>query len=149
MKYWSLAVLVLFIGGLIVPVAGAEPGRYSYITVESVTVDLVNDRATIDMTYEIDEGVQLLVVLLGKSDLKTKLTSILNFDNPQFRVIELDHAVVVVDDMVFNYGDGSYWFPEHEFRAVIPELTIRTPQSVRYHTFTEIFPNGIGYFETA
>jgi hypothetical protein len=148
MKYWSLAVLVLVIGGLIVPVIGAEPGRYSYIAVESVTVNLVNDRATIDVSYRIDEGVQFLVVLLGKSDLKVKLTTILNFDNPQFQVIELDHAVMVVDDVVFNYGDGSYWFPEHEFGAVIPKLTIQTPQSVKHHTFTGLFPNGIGYFET-
>ncbi|MBN1195640.1 MAG: hypothetical protein JXA08_09915 [Methanomicrobiaceae archaeon] len=149
MKYWSLAILVFVIGGLIVPVAGAEPGRYSYITVESVEVNLVNDRTTIDVTYKIDEGVQFLVVLLGKADLKAKLTSILNFESPRYQVIELNHAVIIVDGAVFNYGDGSYWFPEHEFGAVIPELTVRTPQSVRYHTFTGLFPSGIGYFETS
>ncbi|NYT06033.1 MAG: hypothetical protein GKC04_06655 [Methanomicrobiales archaeon] len=148
MKYWSLAVLLLIVGGLMVPVSGAEPGRYSYITVESVQINLVNDRATIEVWYSIDEGVQFLVVLLGKSDLKDKLTSILLVEDARYRVIELDHAVLVVEGVSYNYGDGSYWFPEHAFGTTIPDLIVRTPQSVRHLTDTGVFPNGIGYFET-
>jgi hypothetical protein len=148
MKKWSLAILAMIIGGLICPVVAADAGRYSYITVETVEIRLDNDRAVIDVNYRVDEGIQLLVLLIGKSDLKNKLNDIIKLDDARFKELELNHAVLVVDESSYNYGDGSYWFPEHEFGIIIPKLRVVTPQTIRTFEMTRSFPGGIGYFGT-
>jgi hypothetical protein len=141
-----ILVITLLLAALVAPVLAEDVGRYSYIVVEDVRINLVNDRATIEVDYSIDEGIRFLVMLLGKNDMKIKLEHILNFDNARFREAELDHAVLVIDEASYDYGDGSYWFPEHEFNIIIPKVTVNTPQATRNHTITKTFPNGIGYF---
>jgi hypothetical protein len=146
MKKKSLAVILLLICGMAAPACAADTSRYSYIMVESVEIDLNNDQATVQVSYEIDDGIELVVVLLGKSDLKNKLETILAFDEISFQEVELDHAVLIIEDASFDYGDGSYWFPEHTFGIMIPKLTVKSPQTERTFEMTDEFPKGMGYF---
>lgn len=149
MKIWYLAIIfAILIGGLVTPVIGVDTSKYSYINVECVDISLVNNCATINISYTIDDGAQWLVLLLGNSDLKNKLNQILNYENGKFIKTDMDHAIFEINDGPFDYGDGSYWFPEHEFGITIPALYVRTQQSTRNYTMTAEFPNGMGYFET-
>jgi hypothetical protein len=62
--------------------------------------------------------------------------------------INLSDAEFVVDQAAYSYGNGVYWLPTHQFNVVIPKLTVASPQVVRNFTNTNLFPDGIGYFET-
>ncbi|MDT8358386.1 MAG: hypothetical protein RQ758_07790 [Methanomicrobiaceae archaeon] len=146
MNYAPLLMVVLLCTLSVGPVTAAEIGRLSYITVQQVKIELRNEQATIDVQYKIDEGIDLLVLLIGKADLKKKLQKILLYEGAEFQAVDLDHAILVIDDASFDYGDGSYWFPEHTFGMILPEIVIRTPQTTRSFTITSQFPNGIGYF---
>ncbi|MDK2975031.1 MAG: hypothetical protein PWP08_1402 [Methanofollis sp.] len=138
-------VILLLISALTVPVA-AEENRYGYITVQGADITLANRNATVTLNYTIDEGVQFLVHLLGMSDLRTKVLDIVNFENAEIRDIDTDHAVISVPGAGLDYGDGTYWFPQHEFGAVIPLLTVNSPQDSRTFVNTSEFPRGMGYF---
>ena len=120
-------VLMLVVAALIVPAMAGSDERYSYITVEDVTIQLVEEDAVITMNYKIDDGIGFLVLLLGKSDLKRKVLDILNFEGAQIQIADLDHAVVHASNVSNNYGRGSYWFPEHRFEVVVPSLTVSPP----------------------
>lgn len=146
MNYTPLLMVVLVCTLSVGPVMAAEIGRVSYITIQQVEIELRNEQATIDVKYKIDDGIDLLVLLIGKADLKKKLQKILLYEDAEFQVVDLDHSILVINDASFDYGDGSYWFPEHRFGMVLPEIVIRTPQSTRSYTITNEFPNGIGYF---
>lgn len=145
MNRMAFAILGILLLGMISPALAGDIGRYSYITVENIEINLVNERASVDVYYTIDDGIQLLVMLLGKSDLKNKLTKIVNYDG-EFQLVELDHAVLIVEGASEDYGDGSYWFPEHTFGIIVPELTVQTPQVTRTYYLTDEFSSGIGHF---
>jgi hypothetical protein len=146
MQKWSLAVLFLLICGIVTPAMAADTGRYSYITVQQVDVYLYNGQATIDITYKIDDGIQFIVLLLGKADLKNKLGEIIDFNGAEFKKIELDHAVLEIENASIDYQDGSFWFPEHEFGIKLPRLVVTTPQVKKEYTNTSVLPEGVGYF---
>ena len=141
----SLFLIVLCIA----PAAAANDERYGYITLESVQIQLHNDTALVDMHYSVDEGTRIIFFLLGKQDLKNKLITILNYDDAQMQYVNLSDAEFVVGQAAYSYGNGVYWFPTHQFNVVIPRLTIASPQVVRNFTNTNLFPDGMGYFETA
>ncbi len=138
-------LILLLIAALAVPAAAAE-NRYSYITVQGVEITLVNQDATVTLNYTIDEGIQLLVQFLGMSDLRTKVLSIANFENAEIMEIDMDHAVIRVPGAGLDYGDGAYWFPRHDFGAVIPVMTVSSPQDSRTFLNMSEFPRGMGYF---
>ena len=54
----------------------------------------------------------------------------------------------VVNNASYWYGDEIYWYPAHQFNVVIPKLTVESPQVMRNYTNTNLFPDGMGYFET-
>ena len=139
----SLILIVLCIA----PVAAANEERYGYITLESVQIQLHNDSALINMHYSVDEGTRIIFFLLGKQDLKNKLGTILNYDNAQMQYINLSDAEFIVNNVSHTYGNGVYWFPTHQFNVIIPKLTVASPEIVRNYSNTNIFPEGIGYFE--
>jgi hypothetical protein len=139
----SLILIVLCIA----PAAAASDERYGYITLESVQIQLHNDTALIDMHYSVDEGTRFIFFLLGKQDLKNKLIAILNFNDAQMQFVNLSDAEFEVDQAAYSYGNGVYWFPTHQFNVVIPKLTVVSPQVVRNFTNTNLFPDGMGYFE--
>ncbi len=149
MRARAAALLCLFcIGLIIVPAIAANDERYGYITVDSVKIQLENDTAHVDVHYAVDEGTRLIFFLLGKQDLKNKLLKILNYDDAQMQHINLSDAEFVVNDAAYSYGNGIYWYPAHQFNVAIPKLTVVTPQVVRNYTNTNLFPDGMGYFET-
>ncbi len=138
----------MLIGAVVAPVTAVNEERYSYITVESITIHLVDERAVITIDYAIDDGIRLLVLLLGKSDLKDKVLQILDYPDATVYRADLDRAIVFVDNASYDYGSGSYWFPTHRFKVLVPSLTVITPQDVRFYKNVQEFPNGIGYFST-
>jgi hypothetical protein len=146
MQKWSLAVLLLLICGVVTPVMAADTGRYSYITVQQVDIYLYNEKATIDVTYKIDDGIQFVVLLLGKADLRNKLEDIIDYNGAEFKKIELDHAVIEIENASIDYEDGSYWFPEHEFGITVPRLVVTTPQVQKEFTNTSMLSEGVGHF---
>ena len=149
MRRCAVALLCLVLAGLfMVPaVTAANDERYGYITVESVQVQLQNDTALVDVHYSVDEGTRLIFFLLGKQDLKNKLLKILNYDDAEIRHLDLSSAEMVVQEASYSYGNGIYWYPSHQFNVVIPKLTVVSPQVVRNYTNTNVFPEGVGYFE--
>ncbi|GAB7016803.1 hypothetical protein [Methanogenium cariaci] len=132
---------------MIVPAGAADPNQYSYITVEDCTIRLNDEDAVIDLNYSIDEGIVLLVHLLGKSDLKQKLGVIAGYPDARYQTIDMDHATIVVSSVSQNYGEGSYWFPAHTFGIEIPQVTVISPQVNRSYNQTSSLP-GMGYFGT-
>jgi len=144
----ALVCVFICLAGICTPVAATEANRYSYLTVEEVVISLKGDQATITMEYSIDDAVELLVLFLGKSDLQDKVTNILNFENPRYRELSLDRAVMVADHVALDYQDGTYWFPAHQFDVVVPRLIVETPQASREFEDISQFPDGIGYFES-
>jgi len=149
MRVRAAALLCFFCIGLIIaPAIAANDERYGYITVDSVQIQLENDTALVDVHYSVDEGTRLIFFLLGKQDLKNKLLKILNYDDAQMRHIDLSEADFVVNGAAYSYGNGIYWYPSHQFNVVVPKLTVVTPQVVRNYTNTNLFPEGMGYFQT-
>ncbi|ABS55919.1 conserved hypothetical protein [Methanoregula boonei 6A8] len=143
----ATCIFLILIALCIVPAAAANDERYGYITLESVQIQLHNDTAIVDMHYSVDEGTRIIFFLLGKQDLKNKLITILNYDGAQMQYVNLSDAEFVVDNASYSYGNGVYWFPTHQFNVVIPRLTITSPQVIRNYTNTNLFPEGMGYFE--
>ena len=147
MKQVAVGVVLMLVLALITPSMAADEGRYSYITVQDVTIRLEKADAVVSMNYTVDDSVGFLVLLLGKSDLEQKVLNILNFNNVSVQHLGLDHAEIRVDGVANDYGDGTYWFPEHRFGVAVPSLTIITPQSARHYENISEIPGGFGYFE--
>ena len=141
-----VAVMIFILISAISPAMAANEDRYSYITVEDVTIGLDNGTANIHVNYSVDEGTRFIFFLFGKQDLRNKLLKILNYDDAQMKYINLSAAEFSVKSASFSYGDGIYWYPSHQFNIVIPVLTVKTPQVTRVFTMTKDFPGGIGYF---
>jgi hypothetical protein len=148
MRALAIAVFIIILLGSVTPAVAADDERYGYIKVQDVTVNLYNDTALINVHYTVDEGTRIIFFLLGKQDLKNKLNHILNYEGAQMRRIDLSSAEFIVDGASYSYGKGIYWYPTHSFNVVIPSLTINSPQVTRTFTMTDVFPDGIGYFDT-
>jgi hypothetical protein len=146
MKWIAFVVALMLLSALIPPAIAEGEERYSYIAVRDITVRLENEDAFVTMNYTVDGGIRLLVLLLGKSDLKQKALNILNFNDTEVRYLDLDRIEVRVNNVSDDYGRGSYWFPAHRFGVVVPSITIITPQDVRYYENVSEIPDGLGYF---
>ncbi|MDV2482036.1 hypothetical protein F8E02_08520 [Methanoculleus sp. Wushi-C6] len=146
MKWLAFGVMLMLISTLVLPVAAEGEERYSYITVQDVTVRLENEDAFVTMNYTVDGGIKFLVLLLGKSDLRQKALGILNFNDTEVRRLDLECIEVRVNNVSDDYGRGSYWFPAHRFGVVVPSVTIVTPHDIKYYENISEFPEGFGYF---
>jgi len=147
MKTGILVAALLIFALSCIPVAASEPeNRYSYITFETVDISLDGADAVVTVNYSIDTGVQVLVMLLGNHDLRTKVLHSMNFEGAKIQYADLERAVLTVDDASFDYGDGSFWFPRHSFMVTIPKLNIHTPQSTRQFFMIQQMEEGFGYF---
>ncbi len=147
MRGVAIAVTVGCILSLLIPVTAVNEEKYGYITIRDMTVTLDKGMAHINVHYTLDEPTRLIVLLLGKQDLKNRLLRVLNYDDAEFVHIGLDEARLIVRDVSYNYGRGVYWFPAHRFNIMIPSLQVITPQTTRVFTATREIPNGIGYFD--
>jgi hypothetical protein len=137
-----LLVLLLLAGGA----AAAETSRYSYLTVDTVVINLSGTQATVVAEYRIDPGIRPLVAIFGRGDLHQKIRRVIGFEDARVVELSLDRAVIVVDRASMDYGEGSYWFPTHTFGVVVPSLTVSSPQDTRQFAQTDTFPRGMGYF---
>ncbi|WP_342770395.1 MULTISPECIES: hypothetical protein [unclassified Methanoculleus] len=146
MKWVTIGLVLTLMSALVAPAVAGDDERYSYITVQNITVQLEKEDAVVTMNYTIDDGVGILVLLLGKDDLKQKALDVLNFNDTEVQQLDLDHAVVRVANVSEDYGDGSYWFPGHRFGVVVPSLTIKAPQDVRHYEQVSEISDGFGYF---
>jgi len=147
MKGCPLIVLMFLLLGVVsAPACAQIPGRTGYVTIESVDIGLTDDYAVIDLSYHIDDIISILVLLLGKGDLKDRLNKALNFEDARFIETDMDHARVLVRGVSIDYGDNSYWFPEHEFNIPLANVTVITPQFSRTYNETTMIPKGIGFF---
>lgn len=147
MKISVIAVLCIFIISMAVPVLAVNDERYSYITINDMTINLEKDQANIKVNYTIDPGTQLIVYLLGKQDLKNKLLKVLNYEDATVKNVELNSAEIQINDISYDYGKGIYWFPEHDFNVVIPNLRVVSPQVTREYRNTNKFSDGMGFFD--
>lgn len=147
MRGIAIAVLAVFLVSVATPVLAVNNEKYGYITIENVDISLEKGKANINVNYSLDEPTRVIVLLLGKQDLKNKMLKILNFDDATVKTIDMNSAELVVEDVSYNYGRGIYWFPDHQFNVMVPTLRITTPQLSREFTFTSEIPNGIGYFD--
>jgi len=148
MKGCAIAVCLIFLAAAVIPASAANNDKYGYITVEAVDISLEGSKATITVDYTLDEPTRVIVLLLGKQDLKNRLLTVLNYDDAEVKSIDLNRAELVVDDVSYSYGRGVYWFPEHVFNVIVPSLRVTTPQVVREYSSVEGIPNGIGYFDS-
>jgi hypothetical protein len=146
MKARVIAVLCIIIVGMVMPVLAVNDERYSYITINDMTISLERDQANIKVNYTIDTGTQLIVYLLGKQDLKNKLLKVLNYEDATVKNVEMNSAEIQINDISYDYGKGIYWFPEHEFNVVIPNLRVVSPQVTREFRNTSRFSDGMGFF---
>jgi hypothetical protein len=147
MKASAIAVLGIFLISMAMPVMAANDERYSYITINDMTINLDKDQANIKVNYSIDTGTQLIVYLLGKQDLKNKLLKVLNYEDATVKSVEMNSAEIQVNDISYDYGKGIYWFPEHEFNVLIPSLKVVSPQVTREYRNTKKFSDGMGFFD--
>jgi len=145
MKYGAFFAVLILLSALALPAVAAPPNQYSYITVHNVNITLEDERAIVGMDYEIDSGIVFLVHLLGTSDLKKKLLMISGFEGAKFQKLDMNHASLIVPSAAQNYGEGTYWFPEHNFGIEVPEISIISPQMDRTYNHTSVLP-GMGYF---
>ncbi|MDN7023517.1 hypothetical protein FGU65_01140 [Methanoculleus sp. FWC-SCC1] len=145
---WAAPVIVLMLLAVLAAPAFAndDSARYSYISIENVSINLAEEHAVVTVDYTIDDGISLLVMLLGKSDLRRKVLEVLDFENARVQRLDLNRAVVIVSNASDDYGGGTYWFPKHTFTVQIPDLTVTTPQETRRFTHVREVPGGIGYF---
>ena len=146
MRARAIAMLILLSLCIAAPVYAANEDRYGYIKVSDISVQLDNGTALIHVNYTVDEGTRFIFFLLGKQDLKNKLMKILNYDDAHMNHIDLSSAEFTVDDASYSYGNGIYWYPTHDFNVVIPNLSVKSPQTMRNFTMVKQFPGGIGYF---
>lgn len=148
MKGCAIAVCLIFLAAAVIPASAANNDKYGYITIEAVDISLEGSQASITVDYTLDEPTRVIVLLLGKQDLKNRLLTVLNYDDAEVKSIDLNRAELVVDDVSYSYGRGVYWFPEHVFNVIVPSLRVTTPQVVREYSSVEGIPNGIGYFDS-
>jgi len=139
---------LIFLAALAVPALAENTDKYGYITIQAVDITLDQGKANINVQYTLDEPTRVIVLLLGKQDLKNRLLTVLNYEDAEVKNLDLNSAELVVDDVSYSYGRGVYWFPSHTFNVLIPTLRITTPQVSREYAGVNEIPNGIGYFAT-
>ena len=139
---------LIFLAALAVPALAENTDKYGYITIQAVDITLDEGKANINVQYTLDEPTRVIVLLLGKQDLKNRLLTVLNYEDAEVKNLDLNSAELVVDDVSYSYGRGVYWFPSHTFNVLIPTLRMTTPQVSREYAGVNEIPNGIGYFAT-
>ncbi len=147
MRFCAVVLFLILASGILAaPVLAASDDRYGYITVEEVQIQLDNGTAAIHVDYSVDESTRFIFFLFGKQDLKNKLLKILNYQDAQMKRIDLSSADFIVHEAAYDYGNGIFWYPAHDFNIVVPSLSVRSPQAMKNFTQTNKFPGGMGYF---
>jgi hypothetical protein len=140
------ALLALVLTALVLPAAAAATSNEGYLSVDRVAITLDGAAAEVRMDYHLDGGMRILIFLVGTGDLEQKVKRVLNFEGARVEEIDTSHAIVRVEDAAIDYGDGTFWFPEHRFRVAVPLVTVETPQYTQAFRNTFLTPRGIGYY---
>ena len=140
------ALLALILTALVLPAAAAAASSEGYLNVEKVAITLDGADAQVRMDYNLAGGMGILVYLLGTGDLEQKARRVLNFEGARVEEVDTSHIVVRVQHAAVDYGDGTYWFPEHRFRVTVPLITVKTPQYTQAFRNTPLTLRGIGYY---
>lgn len=128
--------------------------RYGYLSVKSIDVVVMGTDTEITVEYEITPWIAFLVFLFGKQDLKNRVLCVVGYpeagkDNQAatFTYVDNGRAKITVDNVIIDYGDGSYWYPAHTFGTVIPKLTfVISPTESKNYKNTKVMQKGFGYF---
>lgn len=124
----------------------ADPEAHGYIDIHNVTIDLKPGYANVHVTYALDDAFRFLILMFGENDVKSRLLSMLEFDNVTLERMDYESADLKVYDIKPVYGDGLYWFPAHEFGTTIPNLTIISNQSSQQFQNVTKIKSGIVYY---
>ncbi len=145
-RNWLAFLLIFFILFGTTHTLASEPEPHGYIDIHNVTINLKPGYADVHVTYALDDAFRFLILMFGENDVKTKLFSLLNFENATLERMDFDSADLKVYETKPVYGDGLYWFPAHNFGTTIPNLTIISNQSVQHLENVCKIPNGIVYY---
>jgi hypothetical protein len=140
------ALLTLILTALVLPAAAAATSNEGYLGVDRVVITMDGADAEVRMDYHLDGGMRILIFLMGTGDLEQKVKRVLNFPGAHVEAIDTSHAVLRVEDAAIDYGDGTYWFPEHRFRIPVPLVMVKTPQYTQTFQNILLTPRGIGYY---
>jgi hypothetical protein len=146
MRCLSLAMALLLLGGLALPVVAADPGRLGYVSFEEVRIRFTGTDARVEVDYTLDPGVHLMIILFGTGDLQRKVERALNFPSAEYGEVGPGHAVFIVEGAAESYGDGTYWFPAHEFGVAFPRVVVEAPGYSRSFSAARAIPGGLGFF---
>ena len=147
MRGTAIALLLIFLVALAIPAVAVDDEKYGYVKVENIDITLDKDQANINVEYTLDEPTRVIVLLLGKQDLKNRILKIVNYEDAEVTRLDMESAELVVEDVSYNYGRGIYWFPDHQFNVIIPTLRIITPQASKEFSSTSEVKDGMGYFD--
>lgn len=145
-RNWLAFLLIFIILFGTTHTLASEPEPHGYIDIHNVTINLKPGYADVHVTYALDDAFRFLILMFGENDVKTKLFSLLNFENATLERMDFDSADLKVYETKPVYGDGLYWFPAHNFGTTIPNLTIISNQSVQHLENVCMIPNGIVYY---
>ena len=144
---WPLPLLLaLLLAGLVLPVLAAEGNRIGYVSFQEVSIRLTNGTARAEVDYNLDPGMDLIILLFGVGDLQKKLESSLNYPSPKAEEIGLSHAVFIVPGAAEDDGNGAYWFPAHSFGVTFPLVEVDAPGYSQTFTETRTITKECGFF---
>ncbi|MDD1655221.1 MAG: hypothetical protein LUO91_05910 [Methanomicrobiales archaeon] len=140
------ALLVLVLMAIVLPAAAAAANSEGYLSVDGVAITLDGADAQVRMDYHLEGGMRFLIFLMGTGDLEQKVKRVLNFPGARIEEIDTSHAILRVEGAAEDYGDGTFWFPEHRFGVTVPLVTVKTPQYTQSFRDILLTPRGIGYY---
>ena len=141
--------LVILIGLILISIPqlyAEETEGGGYLKINSLDIALKPGYADVSVNYVLEDAFRFLALMFGENDIRTKLLDQMNFENASIVSMNYTNAHIRVYDIQSIYGDGLYWFPAHEFKSRIPEVTIRTNQSNEHYKNITKLENGIVYF---
>ncbi|HVN66216.1 MAG TPA: hypothetical protein VMT31_06360 [Methanomicrobiales archaeon] len=139
-------VLLLLLAALVLPVSAADTNRIGYLSLDGVSIELQGPDARIEVDYALDPGMDMIILLFGKSDLQRKLEKALNFPSLRAGEVGLTHAVFTEIHAAENYGERAFWFPPHRFGITFPRVRVEAPGYSLSFTDARSIPRGFGYF---
>ena len=145
-RNWRAFLLIFFVLTGATHTLAAEPETHGYIDIHNVTISLKPGYADVHVSYTLDDAFRFLILMFGENDVKTKLFSLLNFENATLERMDYDSADLRVYETKPVYGDGLYWFPAHQFGTTIRNLTIISNQSTQHLQNVSKIPSGIVYY---
>lgn len=133
---------------------GDAANRYGYLTINSIDVSLIGTTAEITVDYKIEPWIKILVITLGREDLKKRILGVINYPDAgreqivTFKYFNDKKAIITVTNTVIDYHDGSFWYNQHEFGTIIPRIVFHISDTdKKWYYNIKLMPKGFGYFQ--